>query len=172
MLTTAGAPLSGPLRGRGGTDAGLLHTVVSEPGAAAVTRGHRELPTVHRHSCENLDGGDPVIPVTPYIKPHVSKPGSCSRRRWRGGYGCRKRPELQEPVARMMGVQGGTCLHLENRPKGAWLWKTGVGAAVNWEPETEGSTLGGPQGRLQGPAPQHQSGGGEGGPLRRRGLPP
>ena len=31
----------------------------------------------------------------------------------------------------MMGVQGGTCPHLENRPEGAWLRKTGVGVAVN-----------------------------------------
>lgn len=39
-----------PLRGRGSADVGLLHTVVSEPGAAAVTREHMELPAVHRQS--------------------------------------------------------------------------------------------------------------------------
>lgn len=29
------------------------------------------------------------------------------------------------------GGAGGTCPHLENRPEGAWLRKTGVGVAVN-----------------------------------------
>ena len=50
-------------------------------------------------------------------------------------------------------------LQTENRPKGVWLWKTGVGAAIDWKQETEGSTWG-PRGGLQGPAPQHQRGGG------------
>ena len=50
-------------------------------------------------------------------------------------------------------------LQTENRPKGVWLWKTGVGAAIDWKQETEGSTWG-PRGDLQGPAPQHQRGGG------------
>lgn len=37
-------------------------------------------------------------------------------------------------------------LQTENRPKGAWLWKTGVGAAIDWEQETEGSTWGASRG--------------------------
>lgn len=82
MLTTAGAPLSGLLRGRGGVDAGLLHTVVSEPGAAAVTRGHRELPTVHRHSCETLTVG-----TLSYQLPRISSrvPPSLAAREGGGG---------------------------------------------------------------------------------------
>lgn len=49
-------------------------------------------------------------------------------------------------------------LQTENRPKGVWLWETGVDAAIDWEQETEGSTWGASRGSLGPctPAPERQ----------------